>query len=265
MSDKSSVNYAGYLQLDKILDAQSPRGETDMEHDEHLFIVIHQVYELWFKQLLHELDEVCRRLNSDNIVPAMQLLKRSLTILKVMVGQLDVLETMTPLEFSAFRERLDRASGLQSFQFREFEFLLGLKRDNVFKRYAADSAEYGQLKKRFGEPGLWDVFLQLLSRRGYPIPEDVLKRDVTKTIEASIEVQNVIETVYRKDPEMMQVCERLTDLDEGVQEWRYRHIKMVQRTIGVKMGTGGSDGAGYLIATLNAPFFPDLWDVRAVL
>jgi tryptophan 2,3-dioxygenase len=259
-----AVTYSSYLRVDELLDLQRPRSDGP-EHDEMLFIVIHQVYELWFKEILHEIDRVRQLLEADEAPRAQHTLKRILTILKVLVAQLDILETMTPLEFLSFRERLEAASGFQSDQFRQLEFALGRKSRHAIGRFAADSRAHRALERRFAEPTLWDAFLRYLAREGYRIPEAALARDVTAAVEPSDEIQQVLIDVYRRDPKNSEVCERLVDLDEGVQEWRYRHVKMVERTIGAKMGTGGSSGAAYLQSTIGPPLFPDLWAIRARL
>jgi len=230
-----------------------------------LFIVIHQVYELWFKQLLHEVDHVIELLERGELHRAQHSLKRILTILKVLVAQLDILETMTPLEFQSFRQRLEAASGFQSDQFRQLEFVLGNKSQAAIARFGANTRARAALEARYGSPTLWDAFLKYLSREGYAIPPSSLSRDVTARIEPSKELQDTLIDLYRKDPKHAEMCERLVDLDEGLQEWRYRHVKMVQRTIGAKTGTGGSSGAQYLATTLMTPIFPDLWEIRSRL
>ena len=259
-----AVTYASYLHVDELLDLQRPRSEGP-EHDELLFIVIHQVYELWFKEILHEIDRVKALLEAGDPHRAQHTLKRVLTILKVLVAQLDILETMTPLEFFSFRERLEAASGFQSDQFRQLEFALGRKSPQAIARFASDTRARKALEQRFHESTLWDAFLGYLSREGYAVPAAALARDVTTAVEPSPELQQILIEVYRNDPKNSEICERLVDLDEGVQEWRYRHVKMVERTIGVKMGTGGSAGAAYLRATIGAPLFPDLWEIRSHL
>lgn len=258
-----AVTYGRYLKLDELLSLQSPRDT--LEHDEMLFIVIHQVYELWFKEVLHETDYACRLLREGDAHRVQHTLQRVLKILKVLVAQLDVLETMTPVEFLTFRERLDRASGFQSDQFRALEFVLGRKDPRAVERFDAGTRGRQALERRWGEPTLWDAFLHYLAAEGYPVPADQLGRDVTAPIEASAAVQDVLIDIYRNDPKNAQLCENLVDLDEGIQEWRYRHVKMVERTIGTKTGTGGSEGAGYLRTTLNRPLFPDLWEIRVRL
>ena len=259
-----AVTYSSYLHVDDLLGLQRPRSEGP-EHDELLFIVIHQVYELWFKEILHEIDRVKGLLEAGDPHRAQHTLKRVLTILKVLVAQLDILETMTPLEFYSFRERLEAASGFQSDQFRQLEFALGRKSRQAIERFASDTRARRALEQRFGESTLWDAFLGYLSREGYAVPPAALARDVTAAVEPSPELQQILIEVYRNDPKNSEICERLVDLDEGVQEWRYRHVKMVERTIGVKMGTGGSAGAAYLRTTIGSPLFPDLWEIRSHL
>ncbi len=258
-----AVTYGSYLKLDELLSLQQPR--SDGEHDEMLFIIIHQVYELWFKELLHEFDRVVRLLRGDEPHRAQHTLKRILTILKVMVAQLDILETMTPLEFLSFRARLEAASGFQSDQFRQIEFLLGAKSEAAIARFPEGGRARGELMKRYDAPTLWDAFLHHLSREGYPVPTAQLSRTVASSIEPSADIQQILIEVYRRDSKNAELCERLVDLDEGLQEWRYRHVKMVERTIGVKRGTGGSSGAAYLASTVGKPIFPDLWEIRGRL
>ena len=258
------VTYSSYLKLDQLLSLQHPLSDGP-EHDETLFIVIHQVYELWFKEILHEIDYLKGLLERDDDARALHTLKRVLTILKVVVAQIDVLETMTPLEFLSFRARLESGSGFQSFQFREIEFVLGAKNPAALDRYPRESEHRARLERRMAEPALWDAFLRYLAGKGYPIPPDQLGRDVTAPVAPAPALHAVLLDVYRRDPMTSSICERLVDLDEGIQEWRYRHVKMVQRTIGTKRGTGGSAGAEYLVTTLNRPLFPDLWMIRTEL
>jgi len=249
------VTYPSYLKLDQLLSLQQPLSEGP-EHDEVLFIVIHQVYELWFKEMLHELDHLQTLLRAGETSRAQHTLKRVLTVLKVAVHQIDILETMTPLEFLSFRERLESGSGFESRQFRELEMVLGQKRRGADRRI---------LETRFRQPTVWDAFLHYLAGNGYAVPRAVLERDVTTPVTAQPEVQRILLRAYRENPAVAQVCERFVDLDEGFMEWRYRHVKMVQRTIGTKRGTGGSAGAEYLMTTLNKPAFPDLWEIRTEL
>ncbi|HWQ11759.1 MAG TPA: tryptophan 2,3-dioxygenase family protein [Roseiflexaceae bacterium] len=261
-----ALTYASYLRLDELLSLQTPRshGSGDSEHDELLFIVIHQVYELWFKELLHELDYLQGTLRAADTPRAAHTLRRILTILKTIVAQIDVLETMTPLEFSAFRGYLESASGFQSVQFRALEFALGHKRAAMLRHFPEGSPGRAMLEARYAQPTLWDAFLAYLHAAGYPVPPELLGRDVREPLQPSPEVQAILIDVYRANPTARHVCERLVDVDEGLQEWRYRHLKMVERTIGSKPGTGGSSGAQYLATTIR-PFFPDLWAIRAQL
>jgi tryptophan 2,3-dioxygenase len=263
-SSRAAVTYATYLKLDELLSLQQPRSDGP-EHDELLFIVIHQVYELWFKELLHELDQVARLLERDRPSHTQHTLKRILTILKVLVAQLDILETMTPLEFLSFRARLEAASGFQSDQFRQIEFVLGAKSAAAIARFPPDSRAHDALTRRYQEPTLWDAFLRYLSREGYAIPASQLGRDTTQLVEPSSDIQRILLEIYRRDAKNTEICERLVDLDEGFAEWRYRHVRMVERTIGVKPGTGGSSGASYLRTTVGANLFPDLWEIRSQL
>ena len=263
-STDRAVTYGSYLRVDDLLSLQQPRS-TGPEHDELLFIVIHQVYELWFKELLHEMDRVRQLLTGDDTHRTQHTLKRILTILKVLVAQLDILETMTPLEFLSFRARLEAASGFQSDQFRQIEFVLGSKNEKAIRRFPDGTRARLELERRFTEPTVWDAFLHYLAREGYAVPSSALTRDVTSRPEPSPEIQEILIAVYRRDAKNAELCERLVDLDEGVQEWRYRHVKMVERTIGARTGTGGSTGAEYLRNTVGQNLFPDLWEIRARL
>lgn len=259
-----SLTYSTYLRLDALLDCQRPLSEGP-EHDEMLFIVIHQVYELWFKQLLHELDHLMADFERDDLPSVYSTLKRILTILKVQVAQIDILETMSPVSFLSFRSRLEAASGFQSPQFRELEFLLGRRHRGMLAHHAEAPAARARLENRLAEPSLWDVFAHFLDRHGYAVPKSLLERDPGSSNPETPELQPLLVEIYRKRPDLAQICERLVDLDEGIQEWRYRHVKMVERTIGTKRGTGGSQGAEYLRRTLFEPLFPDLWAIRAAL
>ena len=254
-----AVTYEAYLRLDALLSLQQPRSA---EHDEMLFIIIHQVYELWFKELLHEIDQVVALLTNDEPHRVSHTLKRILAILKVMVAQLDILETMTPLEFLSFRTRLEAASGFQSGQFRQLEFVLGAKNVAAVTRFPEGGTARSELERRYREPTVWDAFLRYLSREGYTVPPSQLTRDHTAPVASSAEVQTILLSVYRRDVKNAEICERLVDLDEGFSEWRYHHVRMVERTIGRKPGTGGSSGVGYLERTLGKNLFPDLWDIR---
>ncbi len=255
--------YGSYLMVPELLSLQRcvsvDPDSGKPEHDETLFIIIHQVYELWFKQMLHELDFIVDMLNDHKVNGARQHLKRVLKILKTLVGQIDILETMTPAEFASFRSFLANASGFQSAQFRELEFILGVKDRIQLDWFSGD--EGTRLNKRYDEPTLWDAFVRMLHRDGLSVPAEVLDRDVREPITENADLQALIVERYG-DEGFAGLCETLTDLDEGLQEWRYRHVMMVRRTIGTKPGTGGSDGASYLATTLFRPAFPDLWAIR---
>ena len=253
------LTYSDYLALDEVLGAQRPRSA---EHDEMLFIVVHQVYELWFKQLLHEAGRLQALLAGDDGPASLHTLGRMLAILKVAVAQIDVLETMTPRQFTGFRARLEAASGFQSAQFRELECVLGRRNPTVVAHHRPGSPGRRAVEAAMGRPALFDSFLAFLAARGWPVPPEVLERDVTGPYAGSPAVQALLADMYRADGPEAQVAERLVDLDEGMQEWRYRHVEMVRRTIGDKPGTGGSSGTHYLRTTLFEPAFPDLWEVR---
>jgi tryptophan 2,3-dioxygenase len=245
------VTYASYLRVPELLSLQVERstGPDGPEHDELLFIVVHQVYELWFKSLGHELQGVQLALEDGDTDRALHLLNRVLKILKTLVAQVDVLETMTPLQFLSFRDRLDSASGFESAGFRAIEAAVEAQPDGSAARRTIEDAQ--------ATTSVWDSFLGYLAERDLPIPADATAPDER--------VQEVLITAYREDPDAALVAERLVDLDEGIQEWRYRHVKMVERTIGTKRGTGGSSGVEYLRGTLFRPAFPDLWEIRSRL
>ena len=258
-----NLTYASYLRIPELLDLQSPRSDGP-EHDEMLFIVIHQVYELWFKQQIHETMQLRTVLDADDAVAAEATLGRILTILKTMVAQVDVLETMTPVSFLSFRDFLANSSGFQSAQFREWEFMLGHKREGPLRNYPEDSAEREMLERRLREPSIWEAALGFLGRHGLEVPADAFAAPGEAT-RSSDSLQIELIRMYRESPRLRGLCELFVDLDEGVQEWRYRHVKMVERTIGFKKGTGGSPGVGYLRETLFRPLFPDLWAIRTEL
>ena len=255
------VTYSGYLRLDLLLSAQQPRSG---EHDEMLFIVIHQIYELWFKQLLHELGKLQPELESGGTSHSARTLRRTLAIMKIVVAQLDVLETMTPGQFTRFRDELGTSSGFESAQFRELEAVLGRRDGRMVAACPPGSAERERISAAMSRPCVFDSFARYLAGQGYNIPADIAHRDVSAPLEASEAMQQVLKKVYDDDSDAAAVCELLVDLDEGLLEWRYRHVKMVERTIGARHGTGGSPGASYLTSTLGKPTFPDLWAMRGL-
>ncbi len=256
---RRAVTYASYLRVPELLALQVQRsaGPDGPEHDELLFIVIHQVYELWFKEVRHELAAVQRALEAGDTDKALHLLNRVLKILKTLVAQVDVLETMTPLQFLSFRDRLESASGFQSAGFRAIEAMLGSRDLTAATAQPAGTSARALVESAQADRSVWDSFLMYLAGRRHPVPSDAAVPDER--------VQEVLVAVYRGDADAALVAERLVDLDEGVQEWRYRHVKMVERTIGTKTGTGGSSGVEYLRGTLFRPAFPDLWEIRSRL
>lgn len=255
------LTYASYLELDQLLSLQSPRSRPS-EHDEMLFIITHQTYELWFKEILHELEKVQGDFSGNRLYEAIHTVKRLRTIMKILVAQLDILETMTPMSFTSFRERLDTASGFQSVQFREMEYLLGYKRAEMLQYHEAGTAARDALDRRRAAPSVVDSFYRFLEARGIPIPESLSSRDVTEPNAAHPDIQEGILRLYREDPSAGILFELMTDFDEGFQEWRYRHVMLVARTIGEKHGTGGSLGVEFLKQSLFKPLFADLWAIR---
>lgn len=272
-----AVTYATYLRVPELLSLQHPRTGEDgrvAEHDELLFITIHQVYELWFQQLLHELRGDAGAPGSGGVQGALAagqpyavlgLLGRVRTILKTLVAQVDVLETMTPVEFSSFRSRLESASGFQSAQFRELEAVLGRRDDRLVPPGMVQDAAWQRVAAAAQRPSVWSSYVGFLAARGHDVPVEVRDADPRAAVPSSEAMVDVIVSVYHGDEAAMLVAERMLDVDEGLQEWRYRHVKMVERTIGAKQGTGGSSGAAYLASTLFRPVFPDLWAARSRL
>src|ERR1700730_8023150 len=256
-----SLTYANYLDLEKLLSLQNPRS-TPAEHDEMLFIIIHQTYELWFKQLLHEFEKIKRDFSAGDLFGAIHTFKRVRTIMKVLVAQVDILETMTPSSFSSFRDRLETASGFQSIQFREMEFVLGYKRESTLKYVKPDFPGADRLQERLKERTVIDHFYDFLEKRGAKIPTELKNRDLTQPNGPNDQVQQEILKLYKSSPDVSILFELMTDFDEGLQEWRYRHIKLVERTIGAKKGTGGSPGVPFLKESLFRPIFHDLWAIR---
>jgi tryptophan 2,3-dioxygenase len=256
-----TLTYASYLHLDQLLSLQEPRSSPP-EHDEMLFIISHQAYELWFKLQLHELEKVRDDLRANHLYGAIATFKRVRTIMKVMVAQIDILETLTPMSFASFRDRLDTASGFQSSQFREFEFLLGYKRADMLRFQQPGTPAYDRLVRRLHEPSVVGAFYDFLGQHGVPIPAALRRRDPTLPTEPSEAVAEGILRLYKTQPDLEILFELMTDFDEGFQEWRYRHIKLVERSIGSKRGTGGSLGVEFLKKSLFHPIFPDLWAIR---
>ncbi|MEY4291278.1 MAG: hypothetical protein RL130_1220 [Actinomycetota bacterium] len=257
---ESALTYTSYLAVDELLQLQKPLSDGP-EHDEMLFIIIHQTYELWFKQLIHEFSQAQRALESGDTHYALSILGRIRTIMKVCVAQVDILETMTPLQFNAFRGYLASSSGFQSAQFRKVEAILG-RRDSRLAGHLPPEVQR-EISEITSRNSIWDSFLEYLVKRGHVLPSEVISRDKSIAYTSNSQVQDALLKVHQSDPESSLVAERLVDIDEGIQEWRYRHVKMVERTIGHKMGTGGSSGVDYLASTLFNPVFKDLWEIRS--
>jgi len=248
------LTYGNYLKMDELLSLQQPRSDPP-HHDELLFIIIHQVYELWFRLLLHEIEAAMRHLDAGELLKVQKNFRRIHAVQRILEQQVDVLETMTPQEFNAFRDGLDPASGFQSAQFREIEFLCGTQKSGYLRFLEPTSRERAALERRLAEPTLPDALKSLLSRRGYSTePHDAFIASL-KTIYEDAE--------NRYD--LYLLLEDLIEFDERFLLWRGRHVRMVERMIGLKPGTGGSLGVPYLNATLDKKFFPELWEVRTHL
>jgi tryptophan 2,3-dioxygenase len=248
------LSYGSYLKVNELLDLQAPLSRPE-HHDEMLFIVIHQVYELWFKQLLHELDAVTEALDNDDLLRISKYFRRIHTIQRLLESQVDVLETMTPQEFNAFRDHLNPASGFQSIQFREMEFLCGIRRTETLKHITMDDEQKARLNKRLESPSLYDHVKGLLARRGYATDAGA------PLVETFRQIYTHADTNY----DLYLLLEELIEFDERLLLWRGRHVRMVERMIGQRTGTGGSSGAQYLQGTLVHRCFPELWEVRSHL
>jgi tryptophan 2,3-dioxygenase len=270
-SDPNQLTYSEYLNIAELIGLQHPQSSPP-HHDELLFIIIHQTYELWFRQLLHELDAVIVNLRNaatsnasrDEVYEAARLLRRCTEIARVLVEQFTILETMLPTHFMGFRGKLRPASGFQSEQFREIEFLCGLKDEKVLRYHEPSPEMHAKLEKRLLEPSLRDVFFETLASLGL-MPG--INADATEQVKFEARARAIL-AVYLDEQghrDWIDVCERLTEFDELIVSWRLRHIQMIERTIGVKMGTGGSSGASYLKMTLDKKFFPELWAARSLL
>ena len=247
------LTYGGYLKLPELLSLQQLLSDPPV-HDELLFIVVHQAYELWFKQLLFELESVRDRLFAGDTERARHYLKRVHAIERVLIEHLEVLETMSPQDFLAFRDHLAPASGFQSAQFRELEFISGLKDERMLSDLAASPEERGRLLARLAEPTLWDGFCALMESNGLPMPADDEEQRTVSLV-----------AMAREQRELFAVSEAMLDHDESIARWRSLHVLMVEREIGAKRGTGGSSGVGYLRTTLDKRVFPELWGLRGNL
>jgi tryptophan 2,3-dioxygenase len=259
---RDSLSYAQYLNLDKLLNAQHP---LSYQHDEMLFIVIHQVSELWMKLCLHELTATVDCVRRDDLGPTFKMLARVSTIQQQLLQSWDVLATITPYDYSAFRNTLGRSSGFQSAQYRMLEFLIGNKSADTIEVFRTDPPTYELLERALRSPSLYDEVLRLLSRRGLDIPQQAVDRDFSQPYEASKQVAAAWLSVYHnsvKDWDLYELAERLVDLDYKFQLWRFSHVKTVERIIGYKRGTGGTGGVSYLTKALELKFFPELWTIR---
>jgi len=268
--EKEHLTYSSYLHVPELLQLQRPQSRPG-HHDELLFIIVHQTYELWFKELLHDLDAVVTNLRKaglnlqsrDEIYEAARLLRRCTEITRVLIEQFTILETMLPTHFLAFRGKLEPASGFQSEQFRELEFLCGLKDEKMLKYHRPTPEAHALLARRLREPSLHDVFFEALRAMGkLRISEDASERE---RFDARARAVLSLYRDERSNRDWIDVCERLTEFDQLIVSWRLRHIQLVERTIGVRMGTGGSAGASYLKLTLDKKFFPELWEARTLL
>jgi tryptophan 2,3-dioxygenase len=258
----ASQSYGEYLQLDKLLSAQKPNS---FEHDEMLFIIVHQASELWMRLFLHELEAVMECVRRDDLGPSFKKLGRIAGVQQQLLGVWEVLSTMTPFDYSAFRNSLGRASGFQSQQYRLLEFLMGNKHRDMIAVHKRDPEAYARLQRALEAPSLYDECLRLLSRRGYGILEESLVRDFSEPYLPSKQVAGAWLGVYHnatKDWDLYELAERLVDLDHKFQLWRFHHMKTVERVIGYKPGTGGTGGVSYLAKALELRFFPELWQVR---
>jgi len=262
--DNPPLSYNKYLRVPDLINLQDCLSDP-AHHDELLFITVHQAYELWFKQILHELDAAITLLDQDRLPAATRAVRRIVEIERLLVNQIHILETMTPISFLGFRDELNPASGFQSMQFREIEFSSGLKDERILQEFAGDSFAHDRLKLRTAQPSLADAFYLALKRRGFDAPIDgneaTRQQNYEKRSRAVLEILTHFEDRY----EEFQLSEALLEHDEYFSLWRSHHIKMVERMVGAKRGTGGSEGIGYLRTTLDKKFFPELWEARTYL
>ncbi|MEO7038872.1 MAG: tryptophan 2,3-dioxygenase [Gemmatimonadaceae bacterium] len=260
-----AMSYGDYLQLDTLLSAQQPRSDN---HDELLFIIIHQASELWMKLTLHELDAARRLIIADDLQQTFKHLARVSRIQSQLIQSWDVLSTMTPSDYSGFRGALGQSSGFQSMQYRLIEFAFGNKQEAMLAPHRHRDDVHAELATALATPSIYDEAIRMLARRGFAIGATVLERDVRQPYAANESVLAAWTQVYR-DPkrywDLYQLAEELIDLEDWFQQWRFRHVTTVQRIIGRKRGTGGTAGVGYLRQVLDVTFFPELWDVRTEL
>ncbi|MEZ5759177.1 MAG: tryptophan 2,3-dioxygenase [Emcibacteraceae bacterium] len=262
---KQDISYGDYLELDQLLNAQNLRSGA---HDEMMFIIIHQASELWMKLCIHELCSAMEKLKSDETGPAMKMISRIARIQEQLIQSWNILSTMTPKDYMSFRDGLGQSSGFQSYQYRIIEFSLGNKNAAMIKAHADHPDRYAAVKSALEAPSLYDLTLQLLSRRGFDIPDSHLKRDWTEPYQASDAVEAAWKKVYTQGEnywDLYEWAEKLVDLEHRFQTWRFSHMKTVERIIGYRRGTGGTAGVHYLKKALELRFFPELWNVRTSL
>jgi len=262
--ESGTLNYGSYLHLDELLGAQRP-ASSPPHHDELLFIIQHQTSELWLKLMIHELKSAAERFSADDPATALKRLARVKHIQETMTHQWSVLATLTPSEYSEFRGSLGTSSGFQSYQYRVLEFLLGNKNAGLLQVFDKQPDARAAVEEALHAPSLYDEFLRWAARRGLPVPKAVLERDVTQAYTVNDELIDVFARVYEHNDEFWDVyeaCEELVDLEDNFQLWRFRHLRTVQRTIGMGTGTGGSSGAKFLERALSITFFPELFEVR---
>jgi tryptophan 2,3-dioxygenase len=261
------LSYNKYLRVQDLINLQDCLS-SPAHHDELLFITVHQAYELWFKQILHELDAAIQLLEEDRLPAATRAINRVVAIEKLLVNQIHILESMTPISFLAFRDELNPASGFQSMQFREIEFSSGLKDKTILREFASDEFAHKRLQARMDGPTLADSFYRVLQRRGLTAPlasADADSVQQKQAYEARTKAVLEVLTHFEQRYEEFQLAEALLEHDEYFSLWRSHHIKMVERMVGAKRGTGGSEGIGYLKTTLDKKFFPELWEARTYL
>ena len=264
--DNAPLSYNKYLRVQDLIELQNCLSDPG-HHDELLFITVHQAYELWFKQILHEIDAAITFITEDRLAAATRAIRRVVDIEKLLVNQIHILESMTPISFLAFRDQLNPASGFQSMQFREIEFSSGLKDKRILQEFKTDAFAYERLRQRESNPSLAEVFYEALARRGFNAPADSGDDAEKRKASYGVRTRTILEilTHFEEYYEEFQLTEALLEHDEYFSLWRSHHIKMVERMVGAKRGTGGSEGIGYLKTTLEKKFFPELWESRTYL
>ena len=262
---KNDMTYGEYLGLEAILSSQNRLSD---HHDEMLFLIIHQVSELWMKLIIHELQAAIQAIQQENMQPAFKMLARVSKIQQQIIQAWDVLATMTPAEYLQFRDALGKASGFQSYQYRQIEFALGYKSRHILKIYEKDEAILNELKNAYMAPSIYDVAIAALAKAGLKVNPALLNRDFSVVYNGDDSVAAAWKTVYENIDtywDLYQLAEKLVDIEDSLQQWRFRHMKTVERIIGFKVGTGGSSGVNYLRQVLDHRFFPELWDLRTTL